>query len=213
MVVMYFKKFSHKPLMQLVKESEDKLQDVKKSKQSLTPFSKHWAALALKKKSKSQTEIIKETDQILTAFVQANLDFDAISDIYVKSREMPRESRNFTFVNDVTLKLKPYWELYGPSGVDILSVLDVLCTMGDWLFPDPEPDIEVMPLIINSKKPKEPVQVFQRPPVVASGSRSNLVQIPTLPEEPDIIEVVSTNFVLFFGGKNGGPLYLFFCFQ
>lgn len=177
MVVEYFQTFGHISMNQLQKECENKLQDVKKSRQSLAPFAQKWAQS--KKLSTPQ-----EREAIINAFVNSDLDFEALSEIYVKSREMPLESRNFTFVNDVMVKVKPLWGLYGPTGVDLLAVLDVLVSMGDWLFPDEKPEVETITLDIpkKSKKRKE------------SESNPNLVEIPRGPP-PDVAKVKLFNII------------------
>ena len=159
MTVDYFNQFGHIPWAQLVKETKEEPKDVEKCKISLDRFRLKWEFKARLKQNKSEGLIRNDSDMIVNAFINADLDFENLSRIYIKSREMPKESRNYVFENDLMAKLKPIWPLYAPPGLNINSVFEVLFTMGDWLFPDPvggaeepEPDLEVMPLIINKPK-------------------------------------------------------------
>ena len=160
MIVEYFNQFGSIPMAQLIKETEEQKKDPEKSNDSLAPFAKKWQTKALLNKNKTGIQIKKDSDMILKAFFNADLDFDALSRIYIKSRQMPKECRNYVFEHDVTSKLRPIWPLYAPPGLNVLSVIENLTSMGDWLFPDPKPNqsdtpaMPVMPLIIN-KPPKK----------------------------------------------------------
>ena len=126
----------------------------------------------------------------------ADLDFDCLSRLYIKSRELPKESRNFVFENDVLAKLKPIWPLYAPPGLGLTSIIEVLVSMGDWLFPDPEPgltspeSLEVMPLIIQ-KAPKVQLMSQKSRNENSKHSQSNLVGV-------NIIEEVSFCSIILF---------------
>ena len=186
MTVEYFNRSGYIPVAQLIKDHEDGQKDVEKSQKSLEPFCLKWQSKAKLKQNKTEGQIKKDCVMIVKAFINADLDFDSLSRLYIKSRELPKESRNFVFENDVLAKLKPIWPLYAPPGLGLTSIIEVLVSMGDWLFPDPEPgltspeSLEVMPLIIK-KAPKLMSQNSRNEN--SKFSQSNLVGVNIIEEE------------------------------
>ena len=146
MIVEYFNRFGHIPLEQLIMEAGEKENDIEKCKESLAPFCNNWQVKVMLEQNKSEDDVKKDCDMIMKAFFYADLDFYALSQIYTKSRQMPAESQNFVFENDVTAKLKPVWHLCAPPGVNAESIIEVLISMGDWLLipkenPNPLPSL------------------------------------------------------------------------
>ena len=187
MTVEYFNRSGHIPVAQLIKDHEDGQKDMEKSQKSLEPFCLKWQTKAKLKQNKTEDQIKKDCYMIVKAFINADLDFDYLSKLYIKSRELPKESRNFVFENDVLAKLKPIWPLYAPPGLGLTSVIEVLVSMGDWLFPEPgltsPGSLEVMPLIIQ-KAPKVQLMSQKSRNENSKFSQSNLVGV-------NIIEEVS----------------------
>ena len=196
MTVEYFNRSGHIPVATLLKDHEDGQKDVEKSQKSLEPFCLKWQSKAKLKQNKTEGQIKKDCVMIVKAFINADLDFDCLSRLYIKSRELPKESRNFVFENDVLAKLKPIWPLYAPPGLGLTSIIEVLVSMGDWLFPDPEPgltspeSLEVMPLIIQ-KAPKVQLMSQKSRNENSKHSQSNLVGV-------NIIEEVSFDSIILF---------------
>lgn len=196
MTVDYFNRSGIIPVAQLIKEHEDGQKDMEKSQKSLEPFCLKWRTKAKLKQNKTEGQIEKDCTMIVKAFINADLDFDSLSRLYIKSRELPKESRNFVFENDVLAKLKPIWPLYAPPGLGLTSVIEVLVSMGDWLFPDPEPGLtspeiqEVMPLIIK-KAPKVQLMSQKSRNENSRFNQSNLVGV-------NVIEEVSFDHIILF---------------
>lgn len=160
MVVVYFKDFGKQPLSDLTTISSQIAQEnTQNSKLSLIPF-KEALIKNLLKRGKPEFIATKEVDMIISAFVNAELNRDNLRKIYQKSRQKEK----FIFTSEVAAQLESYWKVYAPLGYDMMSCINTLTTLTDFLDPQNTLQPESIPLVIQPKP-------FRR-------ENSNLLEIP-----------------------------------
>ena len=171
MVVVYFKDFGHKKLSVLQKSNTENRQNTENSKKSLIPFQE--ALLKnLQKRGKSEEIATKEVGMIISAFVNAELNHEKIRDLYEKSRS--KQNSDFMFTSEIAAILENYWKVYAPLGYDMMSCINTLTTLTDFLDPQKSESESVIPLNIQPKSPKSKTK-FSR--------NQNLLEIEAEPEQ------------------------------
>ena len=159
MVVVYFKDFGKQPLSDLMTIDDLIRENTQNSKLSLIPF-KEVLIKNLLKRGKPEFIATKEVSMIIDAFVNAELNRDKLREIYQKSRQ----KQKFIFTSEVASKLESYWKVYAPLGYDMMSCINTLTTLTDFLDPQNTTQEDSIPLVIQPKP-------FRR-------ENSNLLEIP-----------------------------------
>ena len=163
MVVVFFKDFGKKPISDLTKTKSARREITQNAKLSLIPFQESLIKNLLKR-GKPEFVAIKEVQMIISAFVNAELDREKLQEIYQKSKKSDDGNQgNFIFTSEVAAQLESYWKVYAPLGYDMMSCINTLTTLTDFLDPESEPQ-ESIPLEIQPKP-------FRR-------ENSNLLEIP-----------------------------------
>ena len=173
----YFKTYGNTPIDQLMEKTKLKLNDVRKLKNSLKPLADAWVEdyKSRKDNKKPQDVIDREASMILTAFVNADLSFDNLSQSFIQNQKYPEIRRNFMFQQEIMNKLNPVWKLYAPKGIRVNWVMNVLVKLENWLLPkvaENQEDNDVMPLIIKTVTGKKSNETL----------KSNLVSVPIYKE-------------------------------